>query len=417
MLKRMRKLTGVCLAALMCLIMASQISAADLIVVLDPGHGGGETGATRTFSGVTYKEEVINQKIANYCKAELETYAGVKVYLTRTSVSNPGIQNREVRVNIAKKKGADVLVSLHNNSTASDKQTTMSGAFAVVPSVKGFPDSKSASAKEARALGKAMLSALNKQVGLKNNGYWYDDELGIIVFGQKSDYTAKEAEKLGISKTVLNQKIPTLIMEHAFVNNPNDCKNYLKTDAQLKKIAVADAAGIAAYYGLVKKDGSDSSDTQTAEEEPVRTGLIKSGSNLYLYGEDGNPMRGLVKYKGKYYYANSKGKLSLGWKTINGKKYYFDKKTGAARTKWQTAGNYKFYFSTKGVMLTKWQTISGKKYYFSKVNGRLLTNYWLKYNGKWYYLNKNGNPLTSCTKTIGGKKYKFDSKGICTNKK
>ena len=127
-------------------------------------------------------------------------------------------------------------------------------------------------------------------------------------------------------------------------------------------------------------------------------------------------MKGLVKYANHYYYASAKGKLSLGWKTINSQKYYFDKKTGAAKTGLQKIGKHKYYFTSKGVMKKKWVTIQKKRYYFSKTNGRLLTNYWLKYNNKWYYLDKNGTPYLNCKKTIKGKKYTFDKKGVCRNK-
>ena len=394
-----------------------EAQAKDIVIVLDPGHGGTEAGATRTWNGKTYKEEVINQKIANYCKAELETYAGVKVYMTRTSVSQRN-QDRETRLNIAKAKQADALVSLHINSTGANKQTSTSGAYCCVPSAGKF---KTVSAKAARSMASTILKELNSQVGLKNNGYWIDDELGIIVFGQKSNYTAAQAKSWGMTKSAINTKIPSFIVEHCFVNNPNDCKKYINTDAQIRKLGIADAAGIAKYYGLSKKGSQQPSDNNKNNNNnnntEIKKGVVKVGNALYLYDQNGNPMTGLVKYAGKYYYASSKGKLSTGWKTVDGNKYYFDKKTGAARKKWQTIGKYKYFFSSNtAAMRKKWVTISGKRYYFSKVNGRLLTNYWLKYNNKWYYLDKNGTPYLNCKKVIKGKTYKFNSKGVCTNK-
>ena len=117
-----------------------------------------------------------------------------------------------------------------------------------LPSRSKYPDSKSETAKEARALASTILKELNSQVGLKNNGYWIDDELGIIVFGQKSNYSAAQAASWGMSKSAINTKIPSFIVEHCFVNNKNDCKKYINSDAQIKKLGVADAAGIAKYY-------------------------------------------------------------------------------------------------------------------------------------------------------------------------
>ena len=54
--------------------------AAGLVIALDPGHGGNDSGAV----GSGLKESDVNWKIAQACKAELENYAGVTVVLTRT---------------------------------------------------------------------------------------------------------------------------------------------------------------------------------------------------------------------------------------------------------------------------------------------------------------------------------------------
>jgi hypothetical protein len=43
-------------------------------------------------------------------------------------------------------------------------------------------------------------------------------------------------------------------VEHAFLSNASDAENFLSTEAQLKALGMADATGIAKYYGLSKKD-------------------------------------------------------------------------------------------------------------------------------------------------------------------
>ena len=276
-----------------CLIPQAEAKAKDIIIVLDPGHGGTESGATRSWNGKTYREEVINQKIANFCKAELETYAGVKVYMTRTSVTQKN-QDRETRLNIAKARHADALVSLHINSTGANKQTSSSGAYCCVPSTRKYPSSKSATAKAARDMASTILKELNSQVGIRNNGYWIDDELGIIVFGQKSNYTAAQAKSWGMSKSTINTKIPSFIVEHCFVNNPNDCKRYINTDAQIKKLGIADATGIAKYYGLSKKGSQNSSENTNNNSNnntnnnannntEIKTGLWANPTDLYAF--------------------------------------------------------------------------------------------------------------------------------------
>ena len=70
----------------------------DIVVVLDPGHGGYDGGAHSPITGDD--ESNLNWNIAKYMKAELETYAGVRVYVTRA--------NNEWNTN----------TSLHNNSSS-----------------------------------------------------------------------------------------------------------------------------------------------------------------------------------------------------------------------------------------------------------------------------------------------------------
>ena len=45
-----------------------------------------------------------------------------------------------------------------------------------------------------------------------------------------------------------------MIVEHCFISSNSDCEQFLSSDAKLQAIAQADARGIAAYYGLEKKD-------------------------------------------------------------------------------------------------------------------------------------------------------------------
>ena len=62
-----------------------QTQSSNIVVALDPGHDSTHAGASA--NGV--REEVLTLKIAQYCKAELEEYAGVSVYMTRTTADCP----------------------------------------------------------------------------------------------------------------------------------------------------------------------------------------------------------------------------------------------------------------------------------------------------------------------------------------
>lgn len=83
-------------------------SMADLTVIIDPGHGGDETGAVSS-SGVNEKD--LNLSVALELARALKGM-GSKVVLTRASDSTVGLYDRPAMANAA---GADILISIHHN--------------------------------------------------------------------------------------------------------------------------------------------------------------------------------------------------------------------------------------------------------------------------------------------------------------
>ncbi|MBQ7676673.1 MAG: N-acetylmuramoyl-L-alanine amidase [Lachnospiraceae bacterium] len=93
----------------------------DYIVVLDAGHGGRDVGA--------YKDEIaekdLDLQIVLKMK-EILTQDGenIGVYYTRTDDTNPSLQDRAA---LANEVGADLFLSVHNNSTASGRMSGIHG--------------------------------------------------------------------------------------------------------------------------------------------------------------------------------------------------------------------------------------------------------------------------------------------------
>ncbi len=209
-----------------------------IVVVLDPGHGGSDPGA----QGNGIVEKTVNLKIAQYCKAELEEYAGVTVYMTRTDDTYLSLADR---AQVAVDKKADVFVSLHNNSNTNSAPC---GANVYYPNSNynatcGATGSSLASIIESKLTDLGLASG-GIHIRDSENGTKYPD-------GSTADY-------YGVIKRCKENGIPALIVEHAFISNASDAKNYLSTDEQLKKLGVADATGIAEYYGLSKGLGFNS---------------------------------------------------------------------------------------------------------------------------------------------------------------
>ena len=78
-------------------------------VVIDPGHGGKELGSV---GPTEIPEKDVNLQISRYLKDEL-IKAGAHVYMTREKDEYVDLYDR---VEYAKKKKADILISIHNNA-------------------------------------------------------------------------------------------------------------------------------------------------------------------------------------------------------------------------------------------------------------------------------------------------------------
>ena len=437
----------------------------NVVVALDPGHDSTHTGAGA--NGV--REEVLTLKIAQYCKEELEKYANVSVYMTRTTAACPYPSNKNSggdisdRVYAAAKAGASIFVSFHLNSSTS---TSAKGAEVIVPNNSWKPEV----AQQGKELANDIMDELTA-IGLqKRSIYSKDTTLADEKYpdGSKSDY-------FSVQIAAKENNIPGIIVEHAFVTNTGDVNTYLNNEAGLKKLGVADATGIAKYLGVSKEKGTwveDSNGWKYKEggkyvtnswkdidgkryyfdangyrvtgwqtiggkkyffmpEGYMMTGWISFGSTRYYLMPDGHMLTGWCSFGSTKYYLASDGKMVRGWQTIDGKRYYFND-DGVMQTGWQTIdgkryffmpegymmrgwisfGKTRYYLDSNGVMVTGKQVIDGTTYTFAS-DGKLIVESkrgWKTVNGKKYYYNENGVAVTGW-QTIDGKKYFFMPEG------
>lgn len=227
-----------------------------LVIVLDPGHGASDTGATRTWDGVTYIERDLNFKIASYCKEELSKYPGVTVYMTRND--NSTCPSLAERAQIAADLNADVLISMHNNSASSAAH----GAEIYYPNESYRPDLS----ELAQGLSEAILEKL-VELGLADRGAKIRDSTDGETYpdGQIADY-------YGINRYCKRLGIPGIIIEHAFISNQADAQTYLGSEEALKNLGMADAKAIAEFYALTE-DGS------TLNVPTANVGYVDAGNN------------------------------------------------------------------------------------------------------------------------------------------
>lgn len=210
-------------------------------IVLDPGHGGNDTGA----DGWNSSEKRLNLLIGTYLKEELEKYSNVKVIMTRKKDVYVGLHKR---MEIAKKKKVDLVISLHNDSW--DAGTPYDNGSSVLVARKGSYRPELA-VQEIR-LARSILSEL-EGLGLVNRGLIRKKSARVLRYedGSAGDYHA-------IIRDGMRYGIPSILIEHAFCDNRGDYNKFLKTEKQLRALAAADARGIARYLQLQRKDTGES---------------------------------------------------------------------------------------------------------------------------------------------------------------
>ena len=395
--------------------------AGEIVVALDPGHDNRHGGTSG--SGLT--EQELTLKIAKYAKAELETYNGVKVYMTRTTAACPypktGTSGAciEKRVQAAAEAGAKIYVSLHLNSGAA----SANGAEIIIPNSSWKPQLST----QGKELAEKILNELTA-VGLnKRPTPIYSKDTTVnekYPDGSISDYYSVQicAKEAGI---------PGIIVEHAFLSNANDVNKFLKTEAGLKKLGVADATGIAKYLGLSKGQWVQVGDKWkylTNGKYVVNQWMNISGETYYFDG-NGYRVTGWQTIAGKKYYFMSDGHMHTGWLSF-GSRYYYMMPDGYMHTGWLSFGSTYYYMNDEGLRVTGWQTIAGKKYYFMPDGTRYSNGWlsfgstyyymmpdghmhtgWLSFGSTYYYLNSNGVRVTGW-QTIDREEYYFDKNGV-----
>lgn len=219
-------------------------------VVLDPGHGGIDTGAKGRDGAV---EKVITLEFAEILKQRLEATGRYNVSLTRTDDRFVALGDR---VAIARSHGADLFVSIHANSF---RGRSIRGTIVYTIS-EGASDALAseiaASENQADALSGLDIAAENS-----------DEVLGILfdltqretrnfemVFAQNLVKELRQTtgmfkvphQKAGF-KVLTAHDFPSAMIELGFVSNPEDEK-LLLSDEWRQKMAVSVTRAVDAYF-------------------------------------------------------------------------------------------------------------------------------------------------------------------------
>lgn len=204
------------------------------VIVIDPGHGGSETGAVGP-DGTNEKE--ITLAIARKLKSILEN-SGNRVILTRDGDQQITLDDRTALANNNK---ADLFVSIHANATL---RGYGKGAETYYLSTQATDD-------EARNL----AAVENNAIGLNQEASGVGNDLKLILWdmaqteylsesSQLAEMVQKEMnETLGVTnrgikqapfRVLMGATMPAVLIEIGFINNPAEEKMMKDSEYQLK---------------------------------------------------------------------------------------------------------------------------------------------------------------------------------------
>ncbi|QCU89851.1 N-acetylmuramoyl-L-alanine amidase [Thiomicrorhabdus sediminis] len=220
---------------------------ADLVIAIDAGHGGKDTGAighNRVY------EKHATLAMAKQLKAYIDKQPGMKAILTREK--DEFIRLSE-RVKIAKQKQADIFISIHADAF---HDSSVRGGSVYVLSERG------ASSTMARLLAKSENSAIDD---IHLNGM--DDDLAFALSDLSREANIRASHKLAkvvlgeMHKTIKMHKhsvqsagfavlksidMPSLLIETAFISNPHEARNLMSRGFQ-RKMAASIVDGLVKY--------------------------------------------------------------------------------------------------------------------------------------------------------------------------
>ncbi|MBQ4530018.1 MAG: N-acetylmuramoyl-L-alanine amidase [Lachnospiraceae bacterium] len=200
-----------------------KVTVSNIIIVIDPGHGGMDPGTS--FNGVYEKN--VNLKIAHYVRAELETYKNVKVVMTRTGDTYPTLLERS---QIAAINKADFFVSIHCNMLA-NKSTAANGTEVYVSLAPNY------SVSTAR-MGNLVMNEMVK-AGMNNRGV-------------KTVRGENGADYYAVIRNTVAKGVPAILIEEGYLSGSSD-HAVLTSDAGQRKLGIANATAIATYFELKKE--------------------------------------------------------------------------------------------------------------------------------------------------------------------
>ncbi|MDE2295965.1 MAG: N-acetylmuramoyl-L-alanine amidase [Gammaproteobacteria bacterium] len=222
----------------------------DVVIAVDPGHGGVDPGATGLYG--THEKDVV-LAIGRDLAADIDAQPGMRAYLTRDGDYFVPLRDRMRK---ARAHNADLFVSIHADS---DRDHAVAGASVYILSQRGATDEAArwlaerenasdliggVSLENKSPVLASVLLDLSQSASMTESEQAAQDVLHSLEHTEQVHYDRVQQARFVVLKS---PDIPSMLVETDYISNPRE-ELRLRTPAKQMKIARAILAGVRRYF-------------------------------------------------------------------------------------------------------------------------------------------------------------------------
>ncbi len=242
------------------------------LIVIDPGHGGIDPGATR---GKRIYEKHITLKVATRLKRELEKSGRYKVVLTRAGDVFVALRDRMA---MASRLKADLFISIHADSIG--KRRVRGASVYTLPEEASDPESAAFAARENKAdllagidiayfdeepeAGKILIDM--GQTNARNCSKRFS-QLLVVELGRSQQRLLRKPQRSAGFAVLKAPQVPSVLVELGYLSNKHDARRLISAKHQATLARTARRAIDGYFRVYCEFDGTDLSSTEGLNSE------------------------------------------------------------------------------------------------------------------------------------------------------
>jgi N-acetylmuramoyl-L-alanine amidase len=222
------------------------------VLVIDPGHGGKNTGTESVFGNANEKEFTLDWARR---LARLLTTNGWQVFLTRTNDGEVSLSNR---VAFAEQHRADLFISLHFNSSAPDHEQSGLETYCLTP--VGMPSTLKRGYED-----DASLTYANNSFDAENFLFALRLHYSLVKATGEVDRGVRRARFLGVLR---GQNRPAVLIEGGYLSNPREARRI--ADPVFREKLAETLASVLAETPIIKSGNKEVKTQESRTSAPTQ---------------------------------------------------------------------------------------------------------------------------------------------------